>query len=80
KYPKEPDLHLLLAMTSLKLGDASQAEVYIRRSLQLAPDHVEASTLLGWLNMEVHKNYPAAIEAYSKVVRLVPGSPEAHNN
>lgn len=80
KYPKEPDLHLILAMTSLKLGDARQAEFHIRRALQLAPDHVEARTLLGWLNLEVHKNYTAAIEAYRKVVQLRPRSPEAQNN
>ena len=80
KYPKEPDLHLILAMTLLKVGDAGQAEVHIRRALQLAPDHVEARTLLGWLSLEVHKNYTAAIEAYRKVVQLRPQSPEAQNN
>ncbi len=80
EYPKEPDLHLILAMTSLKVGDARQAEVHIRRALQLAPGHVEARTLLGWLNLEVHKDNPAAIEAYSRVIQLRPDSPEAQNN
>ncbi len=80
KYPAQPDLHLVLAVTSLKLGDAGQAEVHIRRALQLAPDHVEARTLLGWLSLEVHKDFPAAIEAYRKVVQLRPQSPEAQNN
>ena len=80
QYPKEADLHLVLAMTSLKLGDARQAEVHIGRALQLAPDHVEARTLLGWLNLEVHKDYPAAIEAYRRVVQSRPNSAEAQNN
>ena len=80
KYPKEPDLQLVLAMTSLKLGDARQAEVHIRRVLKLAPDHAEAWTLLGWLNLEVLKDFPTAIKAYTKVVQLRPDSPEANNN
>ena len=80
EYPKEPDLQLILAMTSLKLGDAQHAEVRIRRAIQLAPNHVEARTLLGWLNLEVRKDYPAAIEAYRRVVQLRPDSPEAQNN
>lgn len=80
KYPQEPDLRLFLGIVSLRLRDAQAAEVHIRRVLGLAPNHVEARTLLGWLQMEVHKDYAAAIEEYATVVQLRPDFPEAHNN
>lgn len=80
KYPKEPDLHLFLGLASLRLRDPQAAESHIRRVLGLAPDHVEARTLLGWLKMEVQGDYASAIEEYSRVVRLRPDFPEAHNN
>ncbi|MBI4490713.1 MAG: tetratricopeptide repeat protein [Deltaproteobacteria bacterium] len=80
KYPQEPDLRLFLGIVSLSLRDAQAAEVHIRRVLGLAPDHVEARTLLGWLQMEVHREYASAIEEYARVVQLRPDFPEAHNN
>lgn len=79
-YPKEPELHLFFAIASLRLGAVRRAEVHIRKALDLAPDHLEARTLLGWINLEVQKDFPAAIEAYSRVVELKPTSPQAHNN
>jgi len=80
RYPKEPDLHLLLGIASLRLRDVQGAEVHIRRGLSLAPDHVEARTLLGWINLEVRRDYAAAVEEYARVVQLRPDFPEAHNN
>lgn len=80
KYPQEPDLHLMYAMASLKLGDTTRAEIHTRKVLEMAPGHVDAWTFMGWLNLEVHKDFSAAIEAYERVVRLVPDSPSAHNN
>jgi Tfp pilus assembly protein PilF len=80
RYPKEPDLHLLLGIASLRLRDVQGAEVHIRRGVSLAPDHVEARTLLGWINLEVRRDYAAAVEQYARVVQLRPDFPEAHNN
>ena len=80
KYPKEPDLHLFLGIASLRLHDVQAAETHIRRVLSLAPDHVEARTLLGWIHLEVRGDYASAIEEYTRVVQLKPDSPEAHNN
>lgn len=80
KYPDEPDLHLFSGIASLRLRDTSTAEIHINKVLALAPDHAEARTLLGWLKMEVHKDYPAAIEEYVKVVELKPDAAEAFNN
>lgn len=80
EYPKEPDLHLFLAMSSLRMRETQQAEVHIQRALALDPDHVEARTLLGWLQLEIHRDYGAAVKEYSRVVQLKPHLPEAHNN
>ena len=71
-YPDEPDLQLFLALAALRLRDPAAAEIAVRRALTLEPDHVEAGTLLGWIAMEVRRDYPAAIAAYAAVVRIKP--------
>lgn len=80
KYPKEPDLYLFLGISSLRLRDVQAAETQIKRALSLDPDHVEARTLLGWIQLEVRRNFPSAIEEYTRVVQLRPNLPEAYNN
>ncbi len=80
KYPKEPDLHLFLALSLLRLRDVRTAEARVHRAVELAPDHAEARSLLGWIYLEVRRDYPAAVEEYGRVVRLRPDSAEAHNN
>lgn len=79
-YPKEAELHLFLALASLRLRDPTAAEIAVRRALSLEPNHVEAGTLLGWIAMEVRRDYPAAVQAYARVVELKPDRPEALNN
>jgi len=80
RFPKEPDLYVLLGISSLRLRDAQAAEIYIRQALALAPDHAEARTLLGWIDLEVRRDYPSAVEEYARVVQLKPDLPEAYNN
>ena len=80
RYPKEPDLYLFLGISSLRLRDAQAAELYIRQALTLAPNHPEARTLLGWIDLEVRKDYASAVEEYAKVAQLRPDLPEAYNN
>jgi Tfp pilus assembly protein PilF len=80
KYPKEPDLHLFLGITLLRLRAAEAAEVAIRKAIALEPDHAEARTLLGWLHSEVHGNLDAAVREYTRVIELRPDFPEAYNN
>ena len=80
KYPEEPDLHYALALISLRLRDPDAAERFIRRALALNPDHVQARTLLGWIELEIHGNADAAIKDYSKVIKLRPNSPDAYLN
>jgi Tfp pilus assembly protein PilF len=80
KYPKEPDVYLFLAIASLRLRLPQAAEIDIRKALSLDPDHVEARTLLGWIELEVKRDYGAAVADYSRVAELKPDWPEAHNN
>jgi Flp pilus assembly protein TadD len=80
EYPKEPDVHLFLAITCLRMRETQEAEVHIQHALVLDPDHVEARTLLGWVQLEIHRDYGAAVKDYSRVVQLKPQFPEAHNN
>ena len=80
KYPKDPDLYLFLAFTFLRLRDPQAAEAQIRKALALAPNHAEARTLLGWIDLEVKRDYGSAVDEYARVVELRPAFPEAYNN
>jgi tetratricopeptide (TPR) repeat protein len=80
KYPKEPDVHLFVAIAALRARDVQRAGTAIEKSLNLNVDHVEARTLRGWIALEVKRDYPAAIADYSRVAELKPDWPEAHNN
>lgn len=80
RYPQEPDLYLFLSIALLRARDPQGAESHLKRLLKLAPNHVEARTLLGWIRLEIHGDYASAIEEYRKVVELRPDYPEAHNN
>jgi Tfp pilus assembly protein PilF len=80
EYPREPDVHLFLAITSLRLRDPQAAETACQRAIALNPNHVEARTLLGWIYSEIHADFDAAITQYTEVVRLRPELPEAYNN
>lgn len=80
RYPGEPDLHLFLGIALLRLRDPEAAEDATKKAIALDPNHVEARTLLGWIESEIHGDLDAAVEQYSKVVELRPDSWEAHNN
>ena len=80
KYPKDPDLYLFLAFTFLRLRDPQAAEAQIKKALALAPNHAEARTLLGWIDLEVKRDYGSAVDEYARVVELRPAFPEAYNN
>ena len=79
-FPKDPDLHLFLAISELRLRNPDGAVVAIKRALELNPNHVEARTLLGWYELQIRGNFDSAIEQYAKVVELKPDSPQAHVN
>jgi tetratricopeptide (TPR) repeat protein len=80
KFPMEPDLHLFLGISQLRLRNPEGAVLAIKRALELDPQHVEARTLLGWVELEIHGNIDGAIQQYAKVVELKPDSPQAHVN
>ncbi len=79
-YPKDADLYVFLAITLLRLRDPQGAELNLGRALQLEPDHVEARTLLAWIESEIRGDFASAVKEYSEVVRLRPNLPEAYNN
>jgi tetratricopeptide (TPR) repeat protein len=80
KFPSEPDLHLFLGIAQLRLRNPDGAAVAIKKALELNPDHVEARTLLGWLELQIRANIDGAIQQYTRVVELKPDSPQAHVN
>ncbi|HZA52975.1 MAG TPA: tetratricopeptide repeat protein [Candidatus Udaeobacter sp.] len=80
KYPQEADLHLFLGITLLRLRELHAAEAAVKRALAVDPNHVEARTLLGWIDSDIHGDFDSAIKEYSKVVELRPDLAEAYNN
>ncbi len=80
QYPKEPDLHLFLGIALLRLRDPRAAVAEIKQAIAIDPNHVEARTLLGWVESEIRGDFDSAIREYQKVVELRPSSAEAYNN
>jgi tetratricopeptide (TPR) repeat protein len=80
KYPREADLHLFLGISQLRLRNPDAAAIAIKRAIEIDPKHIEARTLLGWIELEVRGNFDGAIQQYAKVVELKPDSPQAHVN
>jgi Tfp pilus assembly protein PilF len=80
RYPQEPDLHLFVGITLLRLRDPQAAESSVRKAIAIDPDHVEARTLLAWIEADIRGNLDAAIAEYKKVVELRPDFPQAYNN
>ncbi|HZD41856.1 MAG TPA: tetratricopeptide repeat protein [Terriglobales bacterium] len=80
QYPHEADLPLFLGISLLRLREPQAAEAAVRKALSINPNHVEARTLLGWIDSEIHGDFDAAVKEYAKVVELRPDLPEAYNN
>jgi Flp pilus assembly protein TadD len=80
EYPDEADLPLFLGISLLRMRSPDAAVAAIRRAIGINPTHVEARTLLGWINAEIRGDYEAAIREYAKVVELRPALPEPYNN
>jgi tetratricopeptide (TPR) repeat protein len=80
QYPKEADVHLFLGITQLRLRNPEGAVAAIKRALDENPNHADARTLLGWIELEVRGNIDAAIKEYQKVVELRPELAETYSN
>ncbi len=80
EYPTEPDLQLFLGISQLRLRNPDAAVAAVKRAIDLDPTHIEARTLLGWIELEVRGNADAAIGEYTKVIEIKPDSPQAHVN
>ncbi|HYT54486.1 MAG TPA: tetratricopeptide repeat protein [Verrucomicrobiae bacterium] len=80
QYPNEPDLHLFVGMSLLRLRDPRAALSAIKKAIDIDPNHIEARTLLGYVELEVRGDADAAIKEYSKVIELRPDLPEPYSN
>lgn len=80
EYPNVADLHLFLGMSLLRLRDPQAAILEIKRAIGIDPNHIEARTLLGYVELEVRGDADAAIKEYNKVIELRPDLPEAYSN
>lgn len=80
QYPNDADLHLFLGMSLLRLRDPQAAILSIKRAIGINGEHVDARTLLGYVELEVRGDIAAAIKEYRKVIELRPNSAEAHSN
>jgi len=80
QYPNDADLHLFLGMSLLRLRDPQAAILAIKRAIGINGEHVDARTLLGYVELEIRGDIPAALKEYRKVIELRPNSPEAHSN
>ncbi len=80
EYPNAADLHLFLAMSLLRLRDPQAAILEIKQAIGIDPNHIEARTLLGYVELEVRGDVEAAIKEYNKVIELRPDLPEAYSN
>ena len=65
--------------SKLSVGDASGAEIALRRALELAPDDNEAETMLGWSQM-MQEQYDAALETFHRVLLRDPEHALARTN
>lgn len=80
QYPNEADVHLFLGIAQLRLRDPDRAVSAVKRALDVNPNHVDARTLLGWIELEVRGDIDAAIKEYRKVIELRPELAEAYSN
>ena len=80
QYPTQADIHLFLAITHLRLRNPDAAVSAVKRAIEEEPNHVEARTLLGWIDSEIRGDFDAAIKEYTRVVALRPDSPAAYGN
>lgn len=80
QYPNDADLHLFHGMALLRLRDPQTAILSIKRAIGINGDHVDARTLLGYVELEVRGDIPAALKEYRKVIELRPNLAEAHSN
>ena len=60
QYPNEPDLHLFVGMSLLRLRDPRAALSAIKKAIDIDPNHIEARTLLGYVELEVRGDADAA--------------------
>ncbi|MSP40855.1 MAG: tetratricopeptide repeat protein [Deltaproteobacteria bacterium] len=80
QYPNEADLQLFLGISLLRLRDPERAVAAIKKALAIDANHVEAHTLLGYVELEVRGDVNAALREYRRVIELKPDRAEAYAN
>ncbi len=76
-YPNSEDAYLILGKLHIAAGDPAQAEVAMRKCLDLSPENVPAHLLLGAARFD-QKNYPGAEQTFRATLRLQPDHAAAH--
>ena len=80
QHPHDADLQLFLGMALLLLRDPQAAVLAIKKAIGIDPNHVEARTLLGYVELEIRGDVNAAIREYQNVIELQPDRAEAYSN
>jgi tetratricopeptide (TPR) repeat protein len=80
QHPHDADLQLFLGMALLRLRDPQAAVLAIKKAIGIDPNHVEARTLLGYVELEIRGDVNAAIREYQNVIELQPDRAEAYSN
>ncbi|XP_060558909.1 protein O-mannosyl-transferase TMTC3-like [Ruditapes philippinarum] len=76
---KSAIFNMALMMTN-NMGKPKEAVPYVRKLLELYPDHVKGLMLLGELNVNVLKNLDEAEQCFTKVLEHEPSNIEAMHN
>jgi Tfp pilus assembly protein PilF len=79
RAPDDPDAHFDLGLVSQREGDGTQAELRFRAALALDQEHADAWSKLGQV-LRAAGRIAESLEAFARVVELVPDDPFAHFN
>jgi protein O-GlcNAc transferase len=77
--PSNPNLIFQQAVAVYRQGGLDRAEVLCRKTLKGQPAHIGALHLLGVINLR-KRNPAGAVEAFDRLLKLQPNSPDVLNN
>ena len=72
KFPNHPDLLYEVAMLADKLGKYDASEQFLRKLIQIKPDHAQAYNALGYSLLERNVRIAEAVSLVEKALQLSP--------